>query len=332
MDHKSARLHYIDIAKGILILMVVWGHYELMLRLCFKVNDQTIDHWDSIENLWVSFFMPAFFFITGFCTNFHKPFKPFLVSGIKTLLIPAIIINYSINTLEYLSWGWSIKAVVGTVFKSIIKTCAGEWFIPSLFISRIIVWGLVRLEKNWLELTLSLFLFLIGVCLYNLVPSSSEIWYYKHALMVIPFVIFGVKLKLPSLERLSSITYILLLFIVIAIGNGIPYITNRVSVAFWEIPIVLMLALSGTFMILYVSKRINTNKVLEFLGRNSLVIYLAHFGFYRLYLSACIGWFNLSGLISTTLFFGVIITNVLTCSLLAYILNTSHLKWILGKF
>lgn len=51
--------------------------------------------------------------------------------------------------------------------------------------------------------------------------------------------------------------------------------------------------------IVFISKEINSNKLLEYLGRNSLVIYLAHFIFYKLYISMVISWFNMSVVIST---------------------------------
>lgn len=153
-------------------------------------------------------------------------------------------------------------------------------------------------------------------------------------MMVLIFLIVGNNIKGHKVDiwnRLQWI-YIPLLIIVIFSGIGVPYITNRVCVSLYQMPIVLILALTGTLCIIGISKRINTSRILEYLGRNSLVIYLAHFIFYRIYLSIVVDWFNLSWLISLGLFLGVIVANVATCCLLARILNTRYLKWVLGKF
>lgn len=328
------RLHYIDVAKGLLIIMVVWGHYELMCRLCFGIQDSVVNALDRVEDLWVSFFMPAFFFLTGYCTDFNKRFMPFLVQGIKILILPAVIINYGSTIVEYISWGESALWIVKTTVKSFLLTCAGEWFIPSLFLARLAVWKLVRLKRVESMLVISFVMLCAGVVLYDCFPWIPEIWSYKHALMVTIFMVVGDVLKkskihIPSSARLS---YIPLLVVVFIFGWGIPYITNRVCVELWQIPVVLVLALSGILFLLYVSKIINSNRVLEYLGRNSLVIYLAHFIFYRIYLSVVAGLFGTSAIVSVALFFGVIIANIASCCVLAMILNTRYFKWILGKF
>lgn len=317
--------------------MVVWGHYELICRLCYGISDPTINKLDSVENLWVAFFMPAFFFITGFCTNFNKPFGQFMMAGIKTLLIPAVIINYGANIIEYAAWGWGPLTIAKTIVKSFILTCAGEWFIPSLFISRIIVYGLIRLKSRYMQVLLALLLLILGAILYNSCENIPNIWYFKHALMVVPFMIGGLYMKPIGTRggkylKISSLLYVVLIMAVLFSGTGVPYITNRVDVELWQIPELIILALTGTLMILFISDKIKANKILEFLGRNSLVIYLSHFLFYRLYIYLVLPLFNQSGILSFCIFFGVVIANIVSCCLIAYLLNTRYLKWILGKF
>lgn len=336
MEDKAKRLHYIDVAKGILILMVVYGHYELMCRMCFGVTDMTVSLLDSVEIVWVSFFMPAFFFITGFCSNFNRSFKSILFTGVKTLLIPAVIINYTYNGLEYVIWGESSVWIIKTITKSFIFKCAGEWFIPSLFLARLIVWALIRIHSKITQTVWGIVLLIAGVYLYDYFDLLPEIWYFKHAMIVVLFMLAGYYMKTASFskryEKLTILLYIILLAIIILSDTGVPYVTNRVCVTMWQIPELIVLAISGIFAVLYISKVIGHNRALEYLGRNSLVIYLVHFIFYRLYLSVVIDLFNKSVFISTLLFVGVIVINVISCCALAWVLNTRYLKWILGKF
>lgn len=159
------RLHYIDVAKGLLILMVVWGHYELLCRLCFNIKDPLVDTLDGLEITWVAFFMPAFFFLTGYCTNFSRPFIPFVWQSVKILLIPAIVINYVCNVAEYLSWGENPIWIAKTIGKNFLLKCAGEWFTPSLFLSRLSAWGIVKLKNKYLQIVIALTIFSGGIIL-----------------------------------------------------------------------------------------------------------------------------------------------------------------------
>jgi len=192
---NKERLPYIDVAKGLLILMVVWGHYELMLRLCFKVNDPMIDRLDTTEDLWVSFFMPAFFFITGFCSSFNKPFRQFAWNTFRIIFLPAVIINYSIFFVSYLCGDYGIVWVIKTIIKNFLLNGTNEWFLTTLFLSRLAVWGILKIKgfiPQLLTVILSLF---AGVTLYDYCIFIPEIWSFKHTLMMLIFLWAGVKCK-----------------------------------------------------------------------------------------------------------------------------------------
>lgn len=328
---EKERLPYIDIAKGLLILMVVWGHYELMLRLCFKVTDPVIDRFDSVEDLWVSFFMPAFFLITGYCSNFNKPFKVFAKNTAKIILLPALIINYSIFFVRHLYWDYGFVWVVKTMVKNLLLSGTNDWFLTSLFLSRLAIWGILKIKRTAFQASIAAMAMICGVALQDYCQFIPEIWYFKHALMMLIFLWVGAKMKITSYPPRLSILYPILLCLLLIFHISIPYITNGVHVPFLLTPVVFLLAISGSLLILQISKRIRVNAVLQYLGRNSLIIYLVHFSFYELYLSLVINWFDKSTLISTVLFFGVVIANVLSCCIVAKLLNTKYTKWILGK-
>lgn len=192
---KKERLPYIDVAKGLLILMVIWGHYELMLRLCFKINDPVIDRFDSVETLWVSFFMPAFFFITGFCSSFNKPFRIFAWNTMRIIFVPAVIINYSIFFFQYLYWGFSFEWVVKTMVKNFIHYGTNEWFLTTLFLSRLIVWIILRIRQSYMQFLIVISSLFAGVALYDYCPYLPEIWSYKHTLMMLIFLWTGARCK-----------------------------------------------------------------------------------------------------------------------------------------
>lgn len=79
------RLHYIDVFKGICIMLVVIHHSPLALNGGFAPSGTFL--W-LLNNFIIAFFMPAFFVATGYCSNFSKPFKIFLWQNVKSILIP----------------------------------------------------------------------------------------------------------------------------------------------------------------------------------------------------------------------------------------------------
>ena len=72
------QLDYIDIAKGLGMLFVIWGH---------------IKHGGLTPAFIYSFHMPLFFFISGMLFNPLKydKFLPFVKSRVKRLLVPYVI-------------------------------------------------------------------------------------------------------------------------------------------------------------------------------------------------------------------------------------------------
>ncbi len=117
MDRQ--RTAWIDVAKGMGIIMVFIGHSSLPKILS--------------DFIW-AFHMPLFFFLSGWCTNWKKlsP-KEFLLHRIKTLMIPFFIYSTIVLTIEYVAgfsnillWlhqGWQGYAL---------------WFIPVLFMASFI--------------------------------------------------------------------------------------------------------------------------------------------------------------------------------------------------
>ena len=90
------RLHYIDVMKGITMLVVVL-HHVLWITVDLKnVTNSTMLVLHGWQDMLASFIMPAFFFCTGYCSSFNKAFKPFFISNFKSLLL-----------FHVLSSGWS---------------------------------------------------------------------------------------------------------------------------------------------------------------------------------------------------------------------------------
>lgn len=85
LSNTKTRIEAIDIAKGIGILLVIFGH------ICTG-TDETY----SVKIMIYSFHMPLFFLISGYCFNNAKydSFKKFLVSRLKTIICPYLLFSF----------------------------------------------------------------------------------------------------------------------------------------------------------------------------------------------------------------------------------------------
>ena len=329
--------------------MVVWGHFSLMENICYKIYNPYTIIISDLKLYWEAFFMPAFFIISGYCSSFNKPLKHFILSRIKTILLPTLIVGV-ITQIEsclsiYFQGFESIYWCIKTIIKSVILTIGNEWFLPTLFIGSIGVCFISQKKINKkVALSLLFILFLLGLYLYNNVKSLYNIWFFKHALMATIFIYIGDCLKSIQWQYWSMgkalLIYPLLIGCIIGFGIHIPYLTNGVHITFQEIPLFLLLALTGSLFIVFTSKFIYEHlsmknpiiKILLFLGKNSIVVYLFHFALYRILIYYINPLFIQGKIHSLFFFIIVIILNISICSIIAKLLNTKRLKWIIGKF
>lgn len=137
------RYDYLDIAKGIGILLVVWAHI-----LIAGVSHRVI----------YAFHMPLFFLISGmlFRRDKYKDFFDFLQKRAKRLLVPFAI--YSVAT--WIIWAAfrfvrhdDVASYWDPLFQTVIARGSGAfmvhnsalWFIPCLFATEIMYFALARL-------------------------------------------------------------------------------------------------------------------------------------------------------------------------------------------
>ena len=339
----NTRMPYMDIAKGILILMVVWSHFALIERVCYGVDNEYVLAFTNIKIIWISFFMPAFFFITGYCSSFDKKVRPFLMTSFSTIVLPSIIISVIMQCVDYIHMGMSPIWSGKTIIKSIFLNAGNEWFLPSLFIGKILCYFGIRLTKSlMMQGVIMLMICIGGVYLYNYTPELHNFWYFKHSFMITLFIWLGIVFKNITLTIRTQIAfavgYILIFVSLFLVHIHIPYITNKSELSLFELPLLLVLSFTGTMLILGLSRVItrynvcHSVNVLQYIGKNSIVIYLLHFGFYRIYIYLFLNVLKNEHLIQSWLIICLILLlNVLSCCIMAWILNKRYFCWILGK-
>lgn len=167
------RIDYIDVAKGLGMFLVIWGH---------------IKHGGITHSFVYSFHMPLFFFISGmlFVPSKYSSFALFLKKKSQTLLLPYIL--YSIFT--WLIWvGYNTTSTDSGVnyFFPLLQTFLAQgstgyllhnaplWFITCLFVVEAIYYLITR-RINWGG---HLLLLTLGLAILSMYLVNRYSWYAK---------------------------------------------------------------------------------------------------------------------------------------------------------
>ena len=338
-NEKFARLHYIDVCKGILIIIVVLHHVFGLMRQYKYLPEQT----DYLEKLYVPFFMAAFFVVTGFCSNFNKEFKPFFWESVKKLIVPAVIFYFLMQSIDMLiTQGIDILGAEKIILRFIIF--GGSWFLTSLFLAKQIAYWLIN--NNVLKgacysniwggqiLIVSLVLLLIS----SVLSTYQILEPYKmyHSLGLTFFLFFGIYLRKHNIGLWTFITsltvYVIYVYMLIHYDMHLPRITSKLSLYPHEIPFFLIGAISGTLIVWYISKIIDRNSILEYLGRNSLVIYLTHWIIIKTLIVLWQLLFPDLKVVPSIMFFSLFVTALLLSIGLVRVFQHRRISWMIGKY
>jgi acyltransferase len=283
----SKRMDYIDVAKGIGILLVVIGHLR-DTQLC-----------NLAKTIIFSFHMPLFFMIAGFNFNFNKytnSFTAFVKHKFVRLLIPYFIINIFLiayipdnyTNLTVLQKYYTVLYGVGSKFWTWELTAL--WFLLSLFCAEIIFYFLIKSTNKLIEIQILILLLLsiIGyeaTSLYHkgfILPWSIDIslvallfmyvgWKFRHYDLLSKFNAYTVS------KKLSIFILIILCFLSIIYFNGWSDMNARRFNSIFEFYIG---GVAGSIVFSYISilmlKQIQLKNLFVLLGENSLYILVLH--------------------------------------------------------
>ena len=106
----SKRIEYLDIAKGIGILLVVLGHNDFEVISVF------------VQRLIYSFHMPLFFFLSGYFLNAAIPFFEFVKKRFNSLLKPYLftifLIYFTSVSFEKMGFNTAIQRTIKSLYGS----------------------------------------------------------------------------------------------------------------------------------------------------------------------------------------------------------------------
>ena len=181
----SKRIEYIDIARGIGILLVVLGHndFALVSPFAYKVI--------------YSFHMPLFFFLSGYFINPSIEFGEFIKKRFNSLLKPYL---FTIFMIYFVSVSFEKMGFQTAIFR-ITKALYGSgyyidwvqfWFLPHLFVvslyAYMFIFVLGRFRQRWLTWTVLLATLAISIpLLKTFYPFPFQVFGKDYELFGLPF-------------------------------------------------------------------------------------------------------------------------------------------------
>lgn len=338
------RLHYIDIFKGICLILVVIHHAPLAYMGHFAQQGSVLWY---INNFAIAFFMPAFFVATGYCTNFNQRFKVYLLKNIKAIMLPCYCLYYlnryinNLNTWLFEDASWlTLSHWLAPGIRTFVEEGGFYWFLSALFIAKLLMYLLLNIKSKLYQTIGAVSFMLVGTYLYqyNILPNK---FFYQHAFILVSFMFFGRilkehEMKINSIAKRISVPFVLFVLFLPLIGIDIPTVTRTITVKLFTLPLFVVLSLGGSIIVWYLSRLISKSNWLEYIGKGSLVEYC--FNYATLCFIANIYKETLK-MVEGDLF----ITDSMACLIIAsvtimilpafyWVLDHKYIKVIIGKF
>lgn len=279
-------MEYIDLAKGICIVLVVMFHCDV-----YFYHKEYV--FNTIGN---SFRMPLYYFLSGLFFKTYQGFFDFTLKKVNKLLIPFAF--FYMCTAVLLPWGlqefgvnMGVKSVIGwhsfTDFYSEKFTNIPLWFLLSLFEANIIFYFcMICIEKGmkrYRAVALCVLMFIIGLSGFYFGQTKVNLpMFIDTTMTTLPFFAIGyVFRKYTSLLVANRYDRFWPLFVLIlgGITAGLSncgetmYIENQFHIN----PLAFYLrGITGTLCVLYISKALVRFPFVSYIGRYSIMILLTH--------------------------------------------------------
>lgn len=271
------RVRWIDIAKGIGIILVTMGHT--------RISETPVNWWLT------SFHMALFFVLAGLCfdENRYSTYGQYFKRKCIALGYPYVMLTIVVAALFSVLY-WGDKITVTGVWQGALRggPYGPMWFISSLFAVELIFGAMARcIQAGWARLVVSVLLATIGwrLSLEHKAGLWTGWWLAPVTLFSVLFYCFGWMCR-PVVARYKESRFVL----PVAIGCFLlqlgamalePHGYVHVGLKFgpgplWYVP----LASVGTLLVCSVSmflERFQTlARTLEWLGRNSIILLALH--------------------------------------------------------
>lgn len=282
------RIKYIDISRAFAIIFIVLGHTIVHSQHC-----------NLIFKFLYSFHVVLFFIISGYTFKVKENEKslPFIKKKFIRIiipyfvwcilfLIPYIILGNGVGNSLGTTSSFNLKTqllnvIYGVGNNAALKQNSALWFLPALFSMEVFCFFLIKYKKKYRINNIILVLSLIILSyITNTFSNFILPWGLNSVLVLNIYFYLGYLFKEKNYftkERVFQAKYIVPIAIVGIIACFIN--SQTVSCIDYEYGNLLLCFLSGaglSLLVIYLSYKINKNKTLEYIGKNTMGILIFH--------------------------------------------------------
>lgn len=283
MNKSKHRIEWIEYAKAITMLLVIFNHLGLR---------------DSNVAMWVwTIHVPTFFFLSGLFANGQQSWSLLLRKNVSRLLIPALLwwligsfiwhpiqIYYLHSDSFWQSyWQSQLDFLCGT-------ECGFAWFLVALFLLRVEYKLLFYISNQWIRMIIGLIV--LPSIAYSVREMPHAPYYFYQSLMAFPLYYGASLLKNRILNWNSSVCHSAAWFILffsfslLLLGYNTHQSMN--ALLFSSKPILGYIQnFVGAFSVLTLSyftgKLVISNKLINVIGEDTVVILLFQVPFLLLF-------------------------------------------------
>lgn len=340
------RNNTLDVLKGVGIFLVVLGHATF-------VNDRIITYI-------FSFHMPLFFIVSGMLMRIKSEadssIKNFMRKKLRSIAIPYLSFSMCYTIIDFLSVYYQQISYSDLKVNAICTlSLAGSgplWFLPTLFLSELMLFLLAKKFNGWQTFVLSIVIAGIGfsgcsvfVPYFELHKASLITLFYMNFLVILLRSMICLILLAPGyvfyeyIGKLESkFSFVQLFAGLVLMAIVFPLSLQNVNLDlhnlnYGKIYIFLPCAFLGTLGLYLLCNTLPKLKLLEFWGRNSLVIMVTHLNFYLLYVGNLFAHAvnpYITRAKDYVFLFNILLVTMILCSVIIVLINR-FLPWIVGK-
>ena len=350
----SKRLPWIDVTKGLLILLMVMGH------IINNAGNQGIDNTyliksTSFASLYICFFMQAFIILTGYTSNFEKNFKEFSISLVKAIIIPWVSFSFICQLERIVSGEGGAFLTIGN--QKYFFLIEDFWFLHVLFFGKLSYYFLYKYIKiDYLRAAILLIMMVCGFTVFAEHSDMPNIYHYnnflhwKDLLCMTFFLWFGNYCRRKEVFQFLKGRYFIIILLFYLIGHVMrfffrmkgldefliaPVIISHGGNAIspLQIPAYLYYVILGSLTCFGIMRYINKCSFLEYFGRNSLVVYCMHFVFLGIAVKAINVVIDPVSILNAFLFIVCSLGLVLlSCTAIIFITKHKPFNYLIGNF